>query len=497
MEACRKYSAELTYTVIALILCVIMYGQFGLCWDGGIHLDNGERALSYFKQGFDFNVFSEAPVKNIIYYPPTTDILTSLFIKNFSADPVSARNFVTSLFWAFTFFPTLNIARRLSGKFGTAAAWLSGLILLLNPTFLGHGFINPKDIPLACVLMWFILSLMLERPLLEKLILQGFSFGAILMMRPGAAIFGALLLIQLVKSRSLHGLIVFLGTCTLGWLCMIVIWPYAHQDIIFNPIRGFMQNIQFPEVYQVHYFGHEFQSNSLPWHYIFGILLVTMPIATIALCLLGLGLQTLRPRSKGIYLLASLLIPIAGFIATGSNLYGGLRHLLFLYPILSIYAGIASAWLISKPRWFYLIIPVLVLPIFSILQLHPYQYIYTNKLADPRHFELDYWALTFREAAEYLNVEAGPNDKVFVYANFLGKASFQHYYKHPENVVFVIDRTDTNSSLPDTMPDGLTYFVDAIGPKRQTPMFRNSPIIHTINRMGVPICYIRKNNKKM
>jgi hypothetical protein len=52
--------------------------------------------------------------------------------------------------------------------------------------------------------------------------------------------------------------------------------------------------------------------------------------------------------------------------------------------------------------------------VFGIVSLHPYEYIYYNSFvggvsgAEGR-FETDYWAISFREAAEYVNENASPN----------------------------------------------------------------------------------------
>ena len=58
--------------------------------------------------------------------------------------------------------------------------------------------------------------------------------------------------------------------------------------------------------------------------------------------------------------------------------------------------------------------------IYSLIRLHPYQYIYFNRLVGgvqgaAGKYELDYWATSYREAALFLNENAPPGSRVAVY----------------------------------------------------------------------------------
>jgi len=54
------------------------------------------------------------------------------------------------------------------------------------------------------------------------------------------------------------------------------------------------------------------------------------------------------------------------------------------------------------------------------ITLHPYQYVYYNRLAGGlqgafRRYEMDYWATSYREAIEFLNNAAPKRSKVIVW----------------------------------------------------------------------------------
>jgi len=75
-----------------------------------------------------------------------------------------------------------------------------------------------------------------------------------------------------------------------------------------------------------------------------------------------------------------------------------------------------------KPKTAWAVITLLaVLPgILTIVQLHPYEYVYYNRLVGGtegafRRFEMEYWLTSYRAAAEYVNAVAPPDAKVSVW----------------------------------------------------------------------------------
>ena len=65
-------------------------------------------------------------------------------------------------------------------------------------------------------------------------------------------------------------------------------------------------------------------------------------------------------------------------------------------------------------------IALVILPgVIGIMRLHPYEYIYYNTFIGGekgafRRFELDYWGISYREAADWLNETAPPNADIWV-----------------------------------------------------------------------------------
>jgi hypothetical protein len=95
-----------------------------------------------------------------------------------------------------------------------------------------------------------------------------------------------------------------------------------------------------------------------------------------------------------------LALPVAYALIRRPAMYDGLRHFLFILPPIFIFTGFVFEFLIDYITSLWLcaaLILALLLPgIFSIVQLHPYQYTYYNSFIGgtkgaSRQYETDYW----------------------------------------------------------------------------------------------------------
>jgi hypothetical protein len=125
-----------------------------------------------------------------------------------------------------------------------------------------------------------------------------------------------------------------------------------------------------------------------------------------------------------------------------------------------------------------LVLAALLPAILAILRLHPYEYVYFNELTGGvrgafRRYELDYWALSYREAAEYLDREASQEtvvavvDPVHVFQSY-ARRDLQVYPVEapgpPEGVApeFAVMTTRSNQDL-DIFPDAPIVFQVEVG----------------------------------
>ena len=113
------------------------------------------------------------------------------------------------------------------------------------------------------------------------------------------------------------------------------------------------------------------------------------------------------------------VIPFIGFVILRSALYDNFRQIIFILPPIFWMAGVVFEK-VKRPALQVALIVLVILPgIVDGVRLHPYEYIYYNRFIGgvngaQNKFELDYWGISYREAAEYVNKIAPPNAAIWV-----------------------------------------------------------------------------------
>ena len=178
------------------------------------------------------------------------------------------------------------------------------------------------------------------------------------------------------------------------------------------------------------HWGREISTADLPWHYVPGQLLARLSEPFLALLLLGLAFATwhgarfaadawrrvaargpvgLRvpalalARSRGALVIAvAAFAPIGSVIALDTTIYDGIRHILFVIPMLALIAGWGLVHMLPLMRQAPVVAgaaigTVLGGAVATLAALHPLEYVATNTLAGGTQgaygrFELDYWS---------------------------------------------------------------------------------------------------------
>jgi uncharacterized membrane protein YoaK (UPF0700 family) len=519
----KRNLPALAFTGLALAIWALIMRDFGTGWDETVELAYGEAVREYFRT-FDYVKLSAFPVANRKYYCPATDLICASLAHATGQGLLTFRHPVNGLFWAATFWPICSLGTIASGRFG---GWLAGVALLGMPAYLGHGFINAKDGPTACAVAWVLWGSVWavgRRTTRRVALVLGAVAGGLLMTRPGAWFLTVIMLVPLavnlwttyrdtqrmpqpkdvVRVAGHVGLVV-----AIAWTLMISLWPYAHQSPIMNPIRAMNYARKFDEGYAVLYQARVWQSDQLPWHYMFGYFVLTTPLPILLCSLLGqgyLGAQCLSakaaPQKRGLMLAGMFVIwfPLVAFIVLRPNVYDGLRHFLFVLPVLALFAGIGGAAIAEiaarKERpgiAAALAVILLGMAIPWEIRLHPYQYVYYNLLAgDPRtlhqRYETDYWVTSFREAASWIASQPALHDRprrVAVAANqFSLPALADHLPPGTKTAMMMGDFRNTR------WVDAADYYVATVryGQWRNFPA---APILFTVERDGILLAVVR------
>ena len=255
------------------------------------------------------------------------------------------------------------LAWRLGGK---RAGLLAGGLLLLLPTWMGHGWMNSKDIPMAASYLTYTLG--------STFLLGGERKGAALRVagialmggsRVGSLVFIAITETVLLPWHRCRKPRPWLGSLGLGLLLGFLLTPQAWGNPLGYPLEA------------MHFIGDR-QGQGNPWavlRYIATNLLDLLPspvlIGLLLLILMALaanrqpGTGPVSPdgdlpaqekrASPGLPLLLptllQLLIPPVLLILGGKSLYNELRHLLMIQPPLCVLAALGySQALAALPR---------------------------------------------------------------------------------------------------------------------------------------------------
>jgi len=435
---------------VAALCVLLLFNGFGVSWDEEVQATYGTFLLNYYSAWFpDAAVVDQIRLHDLYYYGGLYEwvVAAAQGISPFSI--WDTRHLVNAAVALLGVVGTWKLARLLLGP---RAALFAAIALLLTPTYLGHAFNNPKDIPFAVGYVWslyYLLRLVQAGPgrspglsvrlgLVVGLTMAVRVAGGVLLGYLGLAALLLALQSGLAGRRAAPALRQLLQTTAwslipaalLAYAVMIFFWPWAQAAPLTRPFAALQEFSTFSMYSETVLFGgRQIPADQLPLDYLLRSFAIKLP----ELFLLGLGvaaavgLARLIRRRVDERWLGWLLVGVAALLppalasARGTVLYDGIRHFIFVLPPLAVAVGLGADWSLRVlgrvPRalrlvaWGILGMPLLV-HILLLLLLHPYQYVFYNQLAgglagaDGR-YETDYWAHSYGEAVELLAARLG------------------------------------------------------------------------------------------
>jgi tetratricopeptide (TPR) repeat protein len=461
-------------------------------------------------------------------YGPVFDVITVAVIKIIKPDDeYMVRHILNSLTgWAAILFAGL-IAVMLGG-------WRTGIITLLfmflSPRFLGHSLNNPKDIPFAAAYIFTVYAIIrFLKNYPEKRLKYAWPIALGIGLSIGVRVGGILLAIYFILfsglfyllstnikqwlkkdqiSRLLNLIIWTIGISVAGYAIGILLWPYAHKA----PIQRTMEAMKYMEQYATSlrqvFEGKIIWSDHVPKYYLPKYIFMTIPeFIMLGLICFFVFIRKIEQKNTLWYFILFFVsvFPVAYIIYKGSNVYGGWRHVLFIYPALVVIAASGTNQLINFPRNRYvryvilaIIAFLLTLPLKHIITSHPYEYIYYNDLTGGvkkayGKYEMDYFYPTLRAGSEWLiknkiDKTAVPEGKKIIVATNLG-INTVYYFRHYTNKVKVVyiryyERGNKNW-------DYAVLANSYINPYQlKKKIWPPANTIHTIDVDHVPVCAI-------
>jgi len=486
----RSWANVLTALIFAVLTVVILttFRDYGISWDEELHVPYGHMLLSYYTSGFsDTSAFYFI---NLYQYGGFFDLVSAITSNVLPFGEYETRRLVGGAFFLTGLLGSWKLTRLLANE---RAALIAVACLATTPLLFGHSFINPKDAPLAWLAVWVAYfscrAVGEDRPSWRTIAGVGVSLGLALGTRIIAFAFvaqiGAILAVRMLAlwradgwheaAREMpHVFRPFLLAAPIAFVVMALTWPWSVQSPLNIPSVFFYSANQFWHPTML-WAGEVISGLDLPRSYLVVLLAVNLP----EYVLLGIGVaavafvrevRSLRwnsfaaPRTlQYLFVTFTVVVPLAAFAVLRPSTYNGARHFLFIVPQLVILGAIgldrALEFLLQRRRaaalGFGALLAIAVLREALIMgRIHPYQYLAYNALTGGIHgaygrFELDYWGVTYGEAARglvrFLDAERVAGREVPSMARVFvcgANTSAAHYL--PDTVVITEDRAQAD-----------------------------------------------------
>ena len=449
----------------AVLVALLAAPRVGLSWDEEHSALNGEYAAAWYRTfGKDDRVVTST---NQRLYGSAFNLASHLAASVSPLGPYETNHVLIALFACVGAWYVFRLGQLLGGD---RAGFFALVVLVLTPPFVGHAFMNPKDVPLAALFVagaYWLARAATELPAPRRTTLAAFAVATGL--AAGVRIIGIFLvgywgivlatwwLVATVRRRPRPRFVVVVAWWALpalaAWTIMVACWPFAQLDPLGNPLRAFFDNAAFQFQGTLLFEGTSFSPQALPTTYLPTWFAISLPeLYAIglaggivpALCFLAADGRGRRARGVAavVCLLIAALLPPALAVWRRAVMYDGMRHFLFVVPFLATLAGwglaaaVGDVLALRARRGIVTVLravvalPIVVAGVASMAltlddmwTLHPYEYIYFNRLGGggqaeaSSRFETDYWGLSYKEALDWVAANYPAEPKRIAIAN--------------------------------------------------------------------------------
>ncbi len=526
-------SAKNTFAVTLFVVAVIMAflaPRAAVNVDEQLHYPQAKKVINwYFTGGKDASCLN-TPHSNLKYYGQSVDNFTALVNRIFHVkNEFLVRHYTGAFFFLLLLFFSGLVAKQLTGSFWSSV--ITVLAIVFMPRVFGQAFGNLKDIPFATGYVAGIYMIIrflkeLPRPRWSTAILLGLAIAFTCSVRIGGlilfaylALFGAVYFVlkpfelkQIVSTKPCF--VGLMGQLTviviIGYFAGLLFWPYALQNVWVNPL----ESLRVMEHYKVSirqiFEGNLLWSTQLPSYYIFKWLLISTP----EFIFLGVGVFLVffvrRLSSKRIpfnsvffesFVAFTFFFPVVYVVVIHSNLYSGIRQLIFVLPVMAVLATAAVFNLLhsdfrKKIRYSFatLFFVLMLLPLQHQTKTFPADYIYFNAITGGNrsawsNYEYDYYFHGIKIPAGELVKSIGNKSKVIVASN----CNLSNYFDAPNISYQYVRYLERSSADWDYGLFGINY-IHPYQLKNNT--WQSSEIVKTYYHKGNPIVVLLKRGNK-
>jgi len=521
--------------LLAIVFTLLTFRDYGVTWDEDVHNWYGNFVLDYYLS--DFAERDALHWRDLYNYGAIFDTIAAAANRISPIGIYETRHLLNALVGVLGLAGCYKLGDALGGA---RVGWFAALFIFLTPNYYGQMFNNPKDIPFAVGTVWAVyymvrIALVLPRPPFKLVIKLGVVVGMTMAVRVGGLILlfyiGLLLALDglwraiaagrvftLIQSAWTGFWRILLPVVVIAYLIMLLFWPWGQVDPVRNPLRAlaFFSHQTFP--FSTLFAGRFVPAYDLPWTYLPAYIALALPelVLVLLLCapvLAGASVLRSQGAARRESVVANFIVgfgivfPIAFAIMIKAVLFDGMRHFIFVLPLIAVVAAVVADWaatrLLNLPcrRPIYGALIVYGIGHVAILvMLHPDQYVYYNSFVGgiegaQRKFKLDYWANSYAEAVrgleKYLYSAYGPDfeEREFTVAVCGPPVSADYYF--PSNFRFTRQRSRadffiafTKDNCDRSMPGQPVYQVERMGVRLSVVLDRRSIVgkHHPTNR---------------
>ena len=448
-------------TAIALfsaiaVIGLLTVGDYGIGVDEFNADDYGPKSLAWYTSGFTNRSSFETVEDTLWFYGPWFHMLTAFVQSLGLADHWTVRHTLTFLAGLAGIAAVVPIARLAIGRW----AGLVALGLSLSTGYLyGSLFFTPIDVPFLFAMTWatFAIMVMAARtvPSWPATVGAGILTGLAIATRSSGVITHAYLIgamalcaLEAIVSTNAGAWILLsrisvrtISAMVIAWVTAIALWPWLQVGNPFANFKiAFVYFANHPSSWEFPHWGAMVKTTNLQWSYVPEQLAVRLPEGFLLLLIAGgaagiavvggflrsavralahrsmtelaASLLTLARSRQALIVWAAAVTPIMFIIVQRSTLYDGVRHVLFLIPMLAVIAAFGLFRLRPVLNRFKVAASLVggvyaSFAVWMLVVLHPLEYISFNALVGGVHganrrFDLDYWSVAATPALRRL-----------------------------------------------------------------------------------------------
>ena len=430
-EKISQYLPGITLFVLALVISLLTYKDYGQGWDEGPQRNPGILSFNYIYHGSQ-QLFNEASDNHGAGYELLLVFAEkALRLKDYKSIFEMRHIFTHIFFLVCCLFGYALTLRMYKDKW---LASLAFIMLVLCPRLYGHSFINSKDMPFLCMLI-VTLSLCQSAFATNKkwlFLLLGVACGYATSIRIMGVMYAVFIMAFLVidmltdiknKEKPTKQL-VNMGLFAAGFCFLLYIsWPYIWKSPVHKFGESFSRMSHFDWHGSVLFGGKIIPATQIPWTYFPVWFIISNPPVWLLIGAAGIGwaiyeffkkplafFQNTQERNYLLYL-GCFFIPIFAVIVLHSVIYDDWRHLYFVYPAF-VFIGIFAVHKLWSGKTKIAVQALCGLQIAFLLLFmvknHPFHYVYFNALVSHdeeyirRNYEEEYWGISNMQALQYL-----------------------------------------------------------------------------------------------